>query len=57
MRPTKAPKGVPADLPRPDDPPPPQQSAEDTDRCWGEWPDPDDDERFGRDRPPHWNDS
>ena len=32
----------------------PEQSAEDTDTGWGERPDPDDDERFHRDRPPHW---
>ena len=32
----------------------PEQSAEDTDTGWGERPDPDDDERFSRDRPPHW---
>ena len=32
----------------------PEQSAEDTDTGWGERPDPDDDERFYRDRPPHW---
>lgn len=32
----------------------PVQSREDTDAAWGERPDPDDDERFYRDRPPHW---
>jgi hypothetical protein len=32
----------------------PEQSAEDTDTGWGERPDGDDDERYYRDRPPHW---
>ncbi|MGH3155353.1 MAG: hypothetical protein ACRDNF_02075 [Streptosporangiaceae bacterium] len=30
-------------------------SREDTDVGWGEWPEPDDDERLRRDRPPHWD--
>lgn len=33
----------------------PEQSREDTDAGWGERPEPDDDERFYRDRPPHWD--
>ena len=32
----------------------PAQSQEDTDAGWGERPGRDDDERFYRDRPPHW---
>ena len=32
----------------------PVQSAEDGDVAWGELPEPDVDERFYRDRPPHW---
>jgi len=39
----------------PDDPPLlPLQSQEDTDAAWGEHPEPEDDERFHRERPPHW---
>ena len=30
------------------------QSREDTDAGWGERPEPDDDERLNRERPPHW---
>lgn len=33
----------------------PEQSREDTDAAWGEYPEPDDD-RLYRDRPPHWAD-
>ncbi len=33
----------------------PEQSREDTDAGWGEYPEPDD-ERLHRDRPPHWDD-
>jgi AcrR family transcriptional regulator len=33
----------------------PEQSREDTDAGWGERAEPDDDERFYRDRPPHWD--
>jgi len=33
----------------------PEQTREDTDIGWGERPEPDDDERFYRDRPPHWD--
>ena len=32
----------------------PEQSAEDTDIGWGDRPDPDHDERYHQDRPPHW---
>lgn len=33
----------------------PEQSADDTDRGWGEHPDDaDDDERLLREKPPHW---
>jgi hypothetical protein len=42
--------------PDPDDAPVlPAQSREDTDAGWGERAEPDDDERFYRDRPPHWD--
>ena len=40
----------PRDTPSPDYPPAP----EDTDVGWGERPEPDDDERLSRERPPHW---
>jgi hypothetical protein len=33
----------------------PEQSPEDTDAAWGEYP-PRDDDRLYRDRPPHWGD-
>jgi len=33
----------------------PEQSREDTDAAWGEYPESDDD-RLYRDRPPHWDD-
>jgi hypothetical protein len=33
----------------------PEQSREDTDAGWGEYPEQADD-RFSRDRPPHWDD-
>lgn len=33
----------------------PEQSAEDTDAAWGEYPERSDD-RLYRDRPPHWDD-
>jgi hypothetical protein len=32
----------------------PVQAEEDTDAGWGEQPGPEDDERFYRERPPHW---
>jgi hypothetical protein len=34
----------------------PEQSREDTDAAWGEYPERDDD-RLNRDRPPHWDDA
>jgi hypothetical protein len=34
----------------------PDRSRDETDVGWGERPDPDDDERLTRDRPPHWSD-
>jgi hypothetical protein len=40
---------------RVDEPALPVQSREDTDAAWGEAPEPDEDERFNRDRPPHWD--
>ncbi|MGH3248706.1 MAG: hypothetical protein ACRDOI_21230 [Trebonia sp.] len=33
----------------------PEQSREETDAAWGEYPERDDD-RLYRDRPPHWED-
>jgi hypothetical protein len=30
-------------------------SEDDEDAGWGELPEPDDDERFERERPPHWD--
>jgi hypothetical protein len=33
----------------------PAQSREDTDAAWGEQPEPDDNDRLYRDRPPHWD--
>ncbi len=33
----------------------PLQSEKDTDAAWGERPEPEDDERFYRERPPHWD--
>jgi signal peptidase II len=47
----------PANPPDPDpdeDPVVPTKSREDTDAGWGEAPEPNDDDRFYRDRPPHW---
>ncbi len=41
--------------PDPDDQPAvPQPSQDETDVGWNEEPEPDDDERLNRDRPPHW---
>lgn len=37
------------------EPAPPEQSREDTDAAWGEYPEPSDDHLY-RDRPPHWAD-
>lgn len=34
---------------------PPVQSREDTDIAWGEQPEPDENDRLYRDRPPHWD--
>jgi hypothetical protein len=33
----------------------PQRSSDETDAAWGEWPEPDDDERLRQDRPPHYD--
>ena len=33
----------------------PLRSPADTDLGWGEQPEPDDDERLNRERPPHWD--
>jgi hypothetical protein len=44
----------PPDPDRAEDPVVPTQSREDTDVGWGEVPEPSDDDRFYRDRPPHW---
>jgi len=33
-----------------------EQSREDTDAGWGEYPEPDGDARLLADRPPHWDD-
>jgi hypothetical protein len=42
--------------PEPDDVPLlPLQGEGDTDAAWGERPEPEDDERFHRERPPHWD--
>jgi len=42
--------------PDPDDKPVlPAQSEEEAAVGWGEAPEPDDDERLRRDRPPHWD--
>jgi hypothetical protein len=39
----------------PDDKPVlPVKGQEDTDTGWGEQPEPDDEDRLQRDRPPHW---
>ena len=34
----------------------PEQSPEDTDAAWGEYPQSRDDDHLYRDRPPHWDD-
>jgi hypothetical protein len=65
--PAATPPGAPApDAPAPDapaaeapgssarEPVLPEQSPEDTDAAWGEYPR--DDDRLYRDRPPHWDD-
>jgi hypothetical protein len=33
----------------------PERSSDECDLGWGERPEPDDDERLRRDRPPHWD--
>lgn len=33
----------------------PVQGEDETDLGWGDEPDPDDDDRYLRDRPPHWD--
>ena len=38
-----------------DEPVLPAQSEEETGIGWGEAPEPDDDERLRRERPPHWD--
>ena len=40
---------------RSDTPVLPVRSQEDTDVGWGEQPEPEDDERLYRERPPHWD--
>jgi len=58
VMPAKEPPHRPSRVRRPDpDEPPvlPTQSRDDTDVGWGELPEADDDERFERDRPPHWD--
>jgi DNA-3-methyladenine glycosylase II len=46
----------PGPRPRPDDKPVlPEQSSDETGIGWGEVPEPDDDERLRRERPPHWD--
>jgi hypothetical protein len=37
------------------EPQPPARSEEETGIGWGEAPEPDDDERLRRERPPHWD--
>lgn len=49
----RSPDVRPAD--RSDTPVLPVQSQEDTDVGWGERPEPEDDERLYRERPPHWD--
>jgi hypothetical protein len=33
----------------------PVQGEDETDLGWGDQPDPEDDDRYTRDRPPHWD--
>jgi hypothetical protein len=42
--------------PLPPEPVLPEQSREDTDVAWGDYPSRDDADRLYRDRPPHWAD-
>jgi hypothetical protein len=51
MRPEPALSG-----PAPSGPAPSEQSREDTDIAWGDYPRRDDEDRLYRDRPPHWAD-
>jgi signal peptidase II len=44
----------PPDPDRAEEPVIPSKSREDTDAGWGEVPEPNDDDRYYRDRPPHW---
>jgi len=55
--PDKAPDQPPSASPKDPDGEPvlPLKSREDTDAGWGERPEPDDDERLYRERPPHWD--
>lgn len=56
MPPDKAPRQPPSADPDPDGTPVvPVRSQDDTDVGWGEPPEPDDDERLYRERPPHWD--
>jgi hypothetical protein len=50
-----APGAPAAAAPAPGAPALPEQSPEDTDAAWGDYPQRDDD-RLYRDRPPHWDD-
>jgi hypothetical protein len=34
----------------------PERSGDEADVGWGDRPEPDDDDRLNRDRPPHWQD-
>ncbi|HEY3734640.1 MAG TPA: hypothetical protein VGL63_12060 [Streptosporangiaceae bacterium] len=55
-RPTAASQSASAGRPdRDDQPVMPRRSLDDTDIGWGERPEPDDDERLSRERPPHWD--
>jgi len=51
-----APEGPAVARPAVPGPPRPEQSREDTDIAWGEYPNRDDEDRLRRDRPPHWAD-
>jgi hypothetical protein len=49
------PPARPAAPSRADGPALPARSPDDTDIGWSEPPEPDDEERYRRDRPPHWD--
>ncbi len=51
-----APSGPAPSGPAPSGPAPSEQSREDTDIAWGDFPRRDDEDRLYRDRPPHWAD-